>query len=184
ISRYLEDIREVQEILCQREDFVVEEITDYIESPKDSGYRSVHMIVRYPTYHGHQKKEVLCEIQLRTMAMNFWATNEHELRYKYDENLPAEMKQALKLAAETAFELDSQMDKFRREIRQAQELRLETAVQNEDKLEEIFSLYVKKDFKRAAELYQYYFGADHDFTHDPKLKMIDDLLSTRLKTAK
>lgn len=182
VSRYLEDIREVQEILCQREDFVVEEITDYIDNPKESGYRSVHMIVRYPTYHGHQKKEVLCEIQLRTMAMNFWATNEHELRYKYDEKIPTEMKQALKLAAETAYELDSQMDRFRREIRQAQELRLETASANEDKLEEIFSLYVKKDFKRAGELYQFYFGEDHDFTHDPKLKMIDDLLSTRLKT--
>lgn len=181
VSRYLEDIREVQEILCQREDFVVEEITDYIDNPKDSGYRSVHLIVRYPTYHGAQKKDVQCEIQLRTMGMNFWATNEHELRYKYAEKLPLEMKEALRKAADTAHELDLQMDQFRRDIRQAQELRLETAISNEDRLEEIFSLYMKKDFERASELYLQYFGDAHDFTHDPKLKMIDDLLGTRLK---
>lgn len=181
VTRYLEDIREVQEILGAREDFEVVETTDYIENPKESGYRSVHLLVRYPTYHGHQKKDVLCEIQLRTLAMNFWATNEHELRYKYDEKLPTDIKEELRKAADTAHELDMQMAKFRREIRQAQDLRMEMTSQNEDKLEEIFSLYVKKDFNRAAELYQSYFGAEHDFTHDPKLKMIDDLLSTRLR---
>jgi putative GTP pyrophosphokinase len=181
VSRYLEDIREVQDIICSREDFHVEEITDYISSPKESGYRSVHIIVRYPTYHGASKKDVLCEIQLRTLAMNFWAINEHELRYKYDENLPADIMEALKTAADSAHELDLQMVQFRRDIRQAREYHQEQAMQNEDKLEEIFSLYVKKDYKRASELYQAYFGTDHDFTHDPKLKMIDDLLSTRLK---
>jgi putative GTP pyrophosphokinase len=181
VSRYLEDIREVQDIICSREDFIVEEITDYISNPKDSGYRSVHIIVRYPTYHGATKKDVLCEIQLRTLAMNFWATNEHELRYKYAENLPADIKEALKRAADAAHELDQQMVQFRRDIRQAREFHEEQTMQNEDRLEEIFSLYVKKDYKRASELYQTYFGSDHDFTHDPKLKMIDDLLSTRLK---
>lgn len=184
VSRYLEDIRDVQEILCQREDFKIVEITDYIEHPKESGYRSVHIIVSYPTYHGANKKEVLCEIQLRTLGMNFWATNEHELRYKYDDDLPLQMREALRRAADISHELDCQMDQFRREIRQAHELRQEFAVQNEDKLEEIFSLYVKKDYKRATELYQHYFGDSHDFTHDPKLKMIDDLLHMRLKIGK
>ncbi|PWK11275.1 GTP pyrophosphokinase [Tumebacillus permanentifrigoris] len=180
VTRYLEDIREVQQILCEREDFQVVEITDYIETPKESGYRSVHLVVRYPTYHGSQKKEVLCEIQLRTMSMNFWATNEHELRYKYDEKLPVEMKEQLRRAADTAYELDLQMAQFRREIRTSQEMRLEDTVANEDKLEEIFSLYVKKDFNRAAELYQTYFGRDHDFAYNPKLQMIDEMLNSRL----
>lgn len=180
VTRYIEDIREVQAMLSQREDFVIEEITDYIADPKESGYRSVHMLVRYPTYHGATKKEVLCEIQLRTLAMNFWATNEHELRYKYAENLPAEMKDALRTAADTAYELDMQMDQFRRDIRTAREVVQEFAIANEDKLEEIFSLYVKKDFDKAAEMYQHYFGSEHDFGDNPKLKMINDLLGTRL----
>lgn len=180
VTRYLEDIREVQQILGEREDFQVVEITDYIENPKESGYRSVHLVVRYPTYHGSQKKEVLCEIQLRTLAMNFWATNEHELRYKYDEKLPLEMKEQLRRAADTAHELDQQMAQFRRDIRQSQEMRLDDTVANEDKLEEIFSLYVKKDFKRAAELYQTYFGGEHDFGYNPKLQMIDEMLNSRL----
>ncbi|ARU61882.1 GTP pyrophosphokinase [Tumebacillus avium] len=184
VSRYIEDIREVQEILTQREDFVVEEVKDYIATPKDSGYRSIHMIVRYPTYHGPLKKDAFCEIQLRTLAMNFWATNEHELRYKYDEKIPNDMRAALRRAADTAHELDMQMGEFRREIRDAHELNVQYAMSNEVKLEEIFSLYVKKDYKRAQELYRHYFGDGHDFTHDPKLKMIDDLLGSRLKMMK
>ncbi|KEO83986.1 GTP pyrophosphokinase [Tumebacillus flagellatus] len=180
VTRYLEDIREVQEILCEREDFQIVEITDYIDTPKESGYRSVHLIVRYPTYHGSQKRDVLCEIQLRTLAMNFWATNEHELRYKYDEKLPEEMKEQLRRAADAANELDLQMAQFRRDIRTSQEIMREDIVSNEDKLEEIFSLYVKKDFTRAAELYQTYFAAAHDFTYNPKLQMIDEMLNSRL----
>ncbi|MFD2171580.1 GTP pyrophosphokinase [Tumebacillus lipolyticus] len=184
VSRYIEDLREAQEILSQREDIVVEEVKDYITIPKDSGYRSIHMIVRYPTYHGAAKKEVFCEIQLRTLAMNFWATNEHELRYKYDQKLPDDMRAELRKAADSAHELDLQMDQFRREIREAHELNKQIALSNEVKLEEIFSLYVKKDYKRAQELYRHYFGEGHDFTHDPKLKMIDDLLGSRLKLMK
>jgi len=183
VSRYIEDIYEVQEILCQREDFVIEKITDYIAEPKDSGYRSIHIIIRYPTYHGAQKKEVFCEIQLRTLAMNFWATNEHELRYKYAENIPQEIKEALQTAADTAHHLDLQMSQFRREIKHARELSVQTAIINEDKLEEIFSLYVKKDYQRASQLYQQFFGDAHDFTN-PKLKMIDDLLGSRLRNGK
>lgn len=179
VSRFVEDIREVQEILSQREDFSIVKITDYIDQPKESGYRSVHVIVRYPTYHGATKKDVFCEIQLRTLAMNFWATNEHELRYKYDERIPSEVQEALRSAADTAYMLDIQMMQFRREIREAKEQLVDNAT--EERLEEIFSLYVKKDFQRAAELYQQYFGHDHDFSNNPKLQMIDDLLSSRLK---
>lgn len=184
VSRYIEDIRDVQEILLAREDFEVVEVTDYITDPKESGYRSVHIIVRYPTYHGAVKKDVLCEIQLRTLAMNFWATNEHELRYKYSDALPVEMKEALRKAADTAHELDLQMSQFRRDIRQARELQQQMTGATEEKLEEIFSLYVKKDFQRASELYQLHFSDEHDFSDDPRLKMIDDLLGSRLRNPK
>jgi len=179
VSRFVEDIREVQALLVQREDFQVLEIKDYIEQPKESGYRSVHMICRYPAYHGAQKKDVLCEIQLRTLAMNFWATNEHELRYKYAGGIPEEMMRELRAAADTAHMLDMQMMQFRREIREAKDHPLE--MHEEQRLEEIFELYVKKDIVRARELYLQYFGQNHDFTYNPKLQMINDLLSTRLK---
>src|SRR5690625_2648830 len=103
-----------------REDLKIIEEKDYIKKNKDSGYRSFHVIIEYPVETIHGVKMIITEIQIRTLAMNFWATNEHSLNYKYKGRIPAEIKDRLRGAAEAAFKLDEEMSKIRSEVHEAQ----------------------------------------------------------------
>ena len=80
------------------------------------------MVIRYPVYMAKGKVEILAEFQIRTLAMNFWATIEHSLNYKYKKNLPNEIKLKLKSAADAAFTLDEEMLEIKDEIMDAQKL--------------------------------------------------------------
>ncbi|MNH80978.1 GTP pyrophosphokinase YjbM [compost metagenome] len=120
MCQFAEDIRRVAEYIRNRKDLKVLYEKDYITNYKDSGYRSFHMIVEYPVQTALEQKIVLAEIQIRTLAMNFWATIEHSLNYKYRESLPEEMRERLKKAAEAAFVLDNEMSSIRQEILDAQ----------------------------------------------------------------
>ncbi|GIP21248.1 MULTISPECIES: GTP pyrophosphokinase family protein [Paenibacillus] len=120
MCQFAEDIRRVAEYIRNRKDLKVLYEKDYITNYKDSGYRSFHMIVEYPVQTALEQKIVLAEIQIRTLAMNFWATIEHSLNYKYRESLPGEMRERLKKAAEAAFVLDNEMSSIRQEILDAQ----------------------------------------------------------------
>ncbi|MER2236967.1 MAG: GTP pyrophosphokinase family protein, partial [Psychrobacillus sp.] len=91
-----------------------------ITHSKPSGYRSYHMIVEYPVETISGKIKVLAEIQIRTLAMNFWASIEHSLNYKYKGVFPEEIKTRLQYAAEAAFRLDEEMSLIRGEIQEAQ----------------------------------------------------------------
>jgi putative GTP pyrophosphokinase len=84
ICTYIDDVYTVAEMLRKQDDITVLEVKDYIENPKPNGYRSYHMIVRLPLHVGDKKEEVFAEIQIRTMAMDFWASLEHKLKYKHD----------------------------------------------------------------------------------------------------
>ena len=95
---------------------------DYINNFKDSGYRSYHMVIWYPIYTTLGYKKILAEIQIRTLAMNFWATIEHSLKYKYKRNIPEHINERLKKAADAASKLDLEMSEIRFEIRQAQKM--------------------------------------------------------------
>ena len=119
MCQFTDDIRAVLELLRERTDLDIVEERDYISEQKDSGYRSYHLVVSYPvmTISGEQK--ILVEIQIRTLAMNFWATIEHSLNYKYGGQIPAEVKDRLHRAAEAAFLLDEEMSKIRGEIQEA-----------------------------------------------------------------
>ena len=90
---------------------------DYINNTKQSGYRSYHVIIEYPIETLNGQKAILAEIQIRTLAMNFWATIEHTLRYKYDGDYPAEIQHRLERAAEAAYLLDEEMSEIKDEIR-------------------------------------------------------------------
>lgn len=116
MCQFVEDIRNVAEYIRARKDLTVLYEKDYITNYKDSGYRSFHMIVEYPVQTALGYKIVLAEIQIRTLAMNFWATIEHSLNYKYRESLPDDMRDRLKKAAEAAFVLDNEMSSIRKEI--------------------------------------------------------------------
>ncbi|MDD4844661.1 MAG: GTP pyrophosphokinase family protein, partial [Anaerotignum sp.] len=95
LCQFVEDIEKVVGLVRARKDMKVVEERDYVAKTKPSGYRSYHMIIRYPLSTALGPKEVLAEIQIRTNAMNFWATAEHSLRYKYSGNIPENLQQRL-----------------------------------------------------------------------------------------
>ena len=117
---------------------------DYINNMKASGYRSYHVIVEYPVDTIDGQKTVLAEIQIRTLAMNFWATIEHSLNYKYKGEFPDEIKKRLETTAKIALELDEEMRKIREDIREAQLLfdpasrKLSDGVGNSDDTDEYY----------------------------------------------
>lgn len=122
VCQFVDDIYAIVAMLRQRNDFTILEEKDYIKDKKNSGYRSYHVIVSYPVATIHGEKHVLAEIQIRTLAMNFWATNEHSLNYKYSGQIPSNIQTRLKRAAEAAFQLDEEMAKIKDEVQEAQRI--------------------------------------------------------------
>ncbi|OQP15748.1 MULTISPECIES: GTP pyrophosphokinase [Geobacillus] len=120
MCQFVDDIKTVVELLRQRNDFTIVEERDYITQKKESGYRSYHVVIRYPVQTIRGEKNILAEIQIRTLAMNFWATIEHSLNYKYSGRFPEDIKVRLQRAAEAAYRLDEEMSKIRFEIQEAQ----------------------------------------------------------------
>ena len=83
MCQFVDDIHRVVSLLRNRNDLEIVEERDYISHKKTSGYRSYHVVIQYPVQTIHGEKKILAEIQIRTLAMNFWATIEHTLSYKY-----------------------------------------------------------------------------------------------------
>jgi len=121
MCQFVDDIESVVKILQQRNDLEVIEERDYISNKKASGYRSYHVIVSYPVETIQGEMTILAEIQIRTLAMNFWASIEHSLNYKYEGEVPKEINDRLERAAEAAFRLDEEMSLIRDEIQDAQQ---------------------------------------------------------------
>jgi len=117
---FVEDIHDVVSMLKSRNDLTVVYEKDYVTNKKDSGYRSYHLICEYPVQLIDEVKIVLVEIQIRTLAMNFWASIEHSLNYKYQGEFPEEINTRLQKAAESAFQLDEEMSTIREEIKEIQ----------------------------------------------------------------
>lgn len=120
MCQFVEDIYEVVRLLQQRNDFNILIERDYIHNKKKSGYRSYHVVIEYPVQRIEGEQKILVEIQIRTLAMNFWATIEHSLNYKYKGEYPEEIHERLERAAEAAFLLDEEMSQIREEIQEAQ----------------------------------------------------------------
>jgi putative GTP pyrophosphokinase len=120
MCQFVDDIPHVVNLLRSRNDLEVVEERDYISHKKTSGYRSHHVVICYPVQTIHGEKKILAEIQIRTLAMNFWATIEHSLNYKYKGAFPDDIQMRLKRAAEAAFRLDEEMSLIRGEIQEAQ----------------------------------------------------------------
>ncbi|CAM4092029.1 GTP pyrophosphokinase [Bacillus manliponensis] len=122
MCQFVEDIKTVVEMLRKRNDFEIVEERDYVTQKKESGYRSYHVVISYPVQTIRGEKKVLVEIQIRTLAMNFWATIEHSLNYKYHGRFPKDIELRLQRAAEAAFLLDEEMSSIRLEIQEAQKI--------------------------------------------------------------
>ena len=124
VTRFAADIQVIIELLRKRSDHdlkIIEE-RDYITNKKPSGYKSYHMLCKYTVMGLNGGKEVWVEIQIRTLAMNFWAIIEHSLIYKYNGNIPLDIKRRLLNAAEAAYALDNEMSMMHGEIKEAQKV--------------------------------------------------------------
>ena len=120
--QFVDDVNEVVSILRKRQDMRVVQERDYITHRKASGYRSYHVIIEYMVDTIYGAKTILVEIQIRTLAMNFWATIEHSLNYKYQGDFPEEIKERLEITARISHQLDEEMSKIRADIQEAQAL--------------------------------------------------------------
>ena len=115
ICSFPQDVYMLAKALMNQDDITTLEIKDYIKNPKANGYRSLHLIVSVPIFLAHEKHSMKVEIQLRTIAMDFWASLEHQMRYKKNFDFTEEMERELFECAELSAELDERMDKLRRE---------------------------------------------------------------------
>lgn len=116
ICSFTSDIYQLASMIGNQNDLKVLTIKDYIKNPKDSGYKSYHMIISVPIYLSDSVVDTKVEIQIRTIAMDFWASLEHQLRYKKDFAFTDDMARELTECARISAELDERMDALRKRI--------------------------------------------------------------------
>ncbi len=109
ICSFATDIFNIYQMLAAQDDVTVLEVKDYVNHPKANGYRSLHMLIEIPVFLTNRVEHVPVEIQIRTIAMDFWASLEHKIFYKFNENVPLQIKEQLKEAAEITSILDERM---------------------------------------------------------------------------
>lgn len=120
ICSFVDDIYKVAKMLVQQDDIKLIRVKDYIQNPKPNGYRSYHMIVEVPVFFSNEKRPMRVEVQIRTVAMDFWASLEHQMKYKQDIDNADEIMTELKECADTIAETDMRMLKIREKIRRLQ----------------------------------------------------------------
>lgn len=118
---FVSDIYVISNMLQKQKDIQVIECKDYIKNPKQNGYQSLHLIIKIPIFMSDREDEIFVEIQIRTIAMDFWASLEHKIYYKYNKEIPQSMKNELKEAAITALQLDQKMEKIHKEMKMIKE---------------------------------------------------------------
>ena len=116
VCSFPEDVYMLADALLSQDDIKLIEKRNYIENPKENGYRSLHLIVEVPIFLAEEKRMMKAEIQLRTIAMDFWASLEHKLRYKKEVEIDEHISQELRMCAEISAHLDLKMDSLRKAI--------------------------------------------------------------------
>lgn len=116
VCSFTDDVYMLADAFTKQDDITVIARKDYIKNPKPNGYRSLHLIVTVPIFLAHEKRIMKVEIQLRTIAMDFWATLEHQLRYKKNVEFTDDMAKELLLCAKLSEELDFKMDRLRDKV--------------------------------------------------------------------
>jgi len=121
VCSYIDDVYRVAEMLARQTDVEIVKKQDYIQSPNYNGYRSLHMDIRVPVYLSDRTEYVVAEIQIRTIAMDFWASLEHDIRYKADKSkLPAGINEEMYACADKIAEIDRQMQDMYQRIKAAE----------------------------------------------------------------
>ena len=119
VCAFIDDIYTVANLIAGQDDFKVIKIKDYIKNPKPNGYRSYHMIIEIPVFFSKGKTPMRVELQIRTNGMDFWATLEHQLRYKKGiEELPGyeDISEELYRSAQAVIEMDNEMQQIKNKI--------------------------------------------------------------------
>ena len=119
ICSFIDDIYTVADMLLRQDDITLIKKKDYIQNPKENGYRSLHLIIELPVFFSNQKKNMRVEVQIRTIAMDFWASVDHQLKYKQDiedvenaDELSAELKECADIIAQTDARMQAIKDKI------------------------------------------------------------------------
>lgn len=113
---FISDIYKVSEMITKQRDITVIERKDYIQNPKPNGYQSLHLIIKIPVFMSDRVEHTFVEIQIRTIAMDFWASLEHKIYYKFNKEVPERITRELKEAAVSATELDKKMERLHEEV--------------------------------------------------------------------
>ncbi|MBR4622391.1 MAG: GTP pyrophosphokinase family protein [Ruminococcus sp.] len=121
ICNYLNDIYEVEKLLVKQNDVKLLRRRDYIKTPKQSGYQSLHLLIEVPIFLSDGPKPIPVEVQIRTIAMDFWASLEHRLKYKSDNDVAEDLRYRLKICAKAIQELDLEMQSINKVIAHRQE---------------------------------------------------------------
>lgn len=116
ICNYISDTKTVAEMLLRQDDVVLVRKSDYIHEPKESGYRSLHLVVTVPVYLSERMERVPVEVQIRTIAMDCWASLEHHLRYKAEGEIPEDLRYRLRICAMAIAEVDAEMQEIKRAV--------------------------------------------------------------------
>ncbi|MEH7505285.1 GTP pyrophosphokinase family protein [Neobacillus drentensis] len=113
---FISDIYEISKMLANQKDIRVVKYKDYIKNPKPNGYQSLHLILEIPIFMSDREELTYVEVQIRTIAMDFWASLEHKIYYKYNKEVPEHMIEELKETATMAAGLDRKMERLHKEI--------------------------------------------------------------------
>mgnify|MGYP002551559212 CR=1 FL=1 len=116
ICAFIDDIYKVADMLSAQDDVVLIKTKDYIKKPKMNGYRSLHLIVEVPVFFSDHKENMRVEVQIRTIAMDFWATLEHHLRYKNDKEISDDIRNRLSDCAKSITDIDYEMEDIHNEV--------------------------------------------------------------------
>jgi putative GTP pyrophosphokinase len=112
---FVADVYQLFDLLTQQDDVTVRAVKDYIKNPKPNGYKSLHVIIEVPVFLSTGPLLVPVEVQFRTIAMDFWASLEHKIYYKFSNQVPSHLVESLSDAADAAAELDARMERLHRE---------------------------------------------------------------------
>ena len=121
VCGYIDDVYRVADMMARQADIQLIRRQDYIQTPNYNGYRSLHLDIRLPVYLSDRTEQVIAEIQIRTIAMDFWASLEHDVRYKVDKaKLPAGINEEMLACADRIAEIDRKMQDMYRRIKAAE----------------------------------------------------------------
>jgi putative GTP pyrophosphokinase len=116
ICPFIDDIYTITDMLIKQDDITLIELKDYIKSPKANGYRSIHLVVEVPVYFSDRVRPMRVEIQIRTVAMDFWASVEHQIHYKNSHSVPDNIINELRECAEIISSTDLKMQDIQKQL--------------------------------------------------------------------